>query len=160
MEPDYVNDAIIESGHGDLGSKVSLSASGEFIGEFNGVEAALDALKAWAEDNNYFPTLWFVDDHGGMRLIDYEGNILDPDEFGVDFEELWEEAVAHGATVYDVVSFDHEDGTPENMGNAQVVQHPSGQWLYVDDVDGYDHISEETVNSWFADFSDVELVPA
>lgn len=77
-----------------------------------------------------------------------------------DFEELWIEALEAGSTIYDVVSFDYGSEMSENMGNAQVVQHPSGRWLYVDDVDGYDWISKETINDWFDRASDVTLVPA
>lgn len=88
LTPDYESDAFIEAGHGRLGSKVSLSAEQRFIGEYGSVEEALEALKEWTEGSNYYPTLWFVDDHGGIELIDYDGNILDMDaldeEFGLD----------------------------------------------------------------------------
>jgi hypothetical protein len=51
-----------------------------FLGEFDEVEQALLALKGWCNINQYWPSLYFVNDHGNVDLIDYDGNIIDVDD--------------------------------------------------------------------------------
>lgn len=65
-------DCFIESN----GWKYSVSCGGKFIGEFNEMDGALNAVKTWKQSNKWFPNTWFISDHGNMSLIDDEGNII------------------------------------------------------------------------------------
>lgn len=75
-EPDEVNDAFITSN----GNTISVTASGEFLGEFEEEDEAIQVLKDWMEDNSYWPTVWYVDDHGGIQEYDIweDGNVEQP----------------------------------------------------------------------------------
>lgn len=67
-EPD---DCFIEC----TGSKYNVSCGGQFQGEFVEMDDALDCYKEWQKGSpNYFPTLWFVSDHGNMWPIDENGD--------------------------------------------------------------------------------------
>lgn len=57
------SDAFL-SPSGPLGSKTSLSVDGKHIGEFDSDEKAEDALVNWMLKNNYFPSVWYISDHG------------------------------------------------------------------------------------------------
>lgn len=48
-----------------------------YIGDYEEMEEALESVKNWKKENNYFPTIWFVSDHGNMDIIDDEGNIIE-----------------------------------------------------------------------------------
>jgi hypothetical protein len=63
-EPDYDNDAFIQSN----GFRYSVSASGEFIGEYTDIYDAEEALKDWMEGNKFWPSVWFVSDHGNVSV--------------------------------------------------------------------------------------------
>lgn len=63
-EVDEVNDAFISSN----GFKYDVTASGEYLGEFVELEEAEKTLTRWMERNSYYPTVWFIDDHGGIEL--------------------------------------------------------------------------------------------
>lgn len=57
------------------GWKYNVSCGGEFQGEFEEMDDALDCYKQWQKRSpNYFPTLWFVSDHGNIWPIDENGN--------------------------------------------------------------------------------------
>ena len=62
FQPDYDNDIFIESN----GSKLSVSAAGKFIGSFVEDEDAQQSAKDWMNKNNWFPSVWFVSDHGNV----------------------------------------------------------------------------------------------
>ena len=66
------DDCYIESN----GFKYSVSCNGKFVKEFQEMDDALAAVKAWKQANNWFPNTWFVSDHGNMNLIDDNGNML------------------------------------------------------------------------------------
>lgn len=77
-EPDPENDAFLEP-CGHLGGSLCLrigTGRGAFKQTFRGedqMDDALLAVTAWARKHNWWPTLWFVDDHGGVRAVDYSG---------------------------------------------------------------------------------------
>jgi len=52
---------------GPLGGRTSVSVDGKFLGEFNGDEEAVEALKEWMEKNQYWPGVWYVSDHGNIN---------------------------------------------------------------------------------------------
>lgn len=65
-EPDSKNDGFIqdrtEGGYGaSLGHK--------YVGTYYDYEEALEAIKQDAGPN-YLPNVWFIDDHGGSRLVE------------------------------------------------------------------------------------------
>ncbi len=69
-KPDYDNDALIEdkpSGGYDT------SFAGKFLGNFEDIDVCLASLKAEFQRTNYFPTIWFVSDHGNYWPIDNDG---------------------------------------------------------------------------------------
>ncbi len=58
---------IVFADCGMLGAKTSVSIIGEeFLGEFNTREEAESAARTWMELHQYWPSLWYQDDHGGM----------------------------------------------------------------------------------------------
>lgn len=50
---------------GHLGSRVSLSAGGKFIGDYSNTEEAEKALVDWINKYKWSPDIWWIDDHGG-----------------------------------------------------------------------------------------------
>ncbi len=70
-QPDYENDCFIDnSPH----SGVNVSCAGKFLGHFEETDNALKAIADWQKNNNWFPTIWHVSDHGNMWPVDSEGN--------------------------------------------------------------------------------------
>ncbi len=43
--------------------------NGEFIGEFGPYDDAENAVKNWMRENNFFPNVWSISDHGNALLI-------------------------------------------------------------------------------------------
>lgn len=72
-EPDYENDAFIQD---VVAGGYDVSLAGKHIGHFDEMNVALYNLKKETERSNYFPTTWFVSDHGNYWPIDMEGNEL------------------------------------------------------------------------------------
>ena len=64
-QPDEDDAIFTPSGH--LGSKISLSAGGKHIGEFNSNDEAEKALVEWINHHKWFPNIWEVSDHGNAR---------------------------------------------------------------------------------------------
>lgn len=64
LEPDE-DDAYIAS-TGPLYSMYSLSVEGRFVDEFDSLDKAKAALREWTEQNNFYPNLWLVNDHGNI----------------------------------------------------------------------------------------------
>ncbi len=68
--PDYENDAFIQdvvSGGYDVG------ISGKHLGHYDDMGVALDNLENEFNRSNYFPTIWFVSDHGNTYPINLQG---------------------------------------------------------------------------------------
>lgn len=72
-EPDYENDAFVQD---VVAGGYDVSLAGKHIGHFDEMNVALYNLKKETERSNYFPTIWFVSDHGNYWPIDMEGNEL------------------------------------------------------------------------------------
>ena len=70
-EPDYENDAFIQD---VVSGGYDVSVSGKHIGHYDEMNVALYNLKKETERSNYFPTIWFVSDHGNYWPIDENGN--------------------------------------------------------------------------------------
>jgi DNA-directed RNA polymerase subunit RPC12/RpoP len=66
-QPDHGADAFYTPS-GPLGSRTSASFGTEHLGVFDSDEAALDAIRRRGKMDSYFPSVWFIDDHGGYRL--------------------------------------------------------------------------------------------
>lgn len=60
------DDAFMEP-TGQLGSQISLAVEGKHLGTFDDQDEAKQTLRDWAEQNNVYHNLWFIDDHGGVN---------------------------------------------------------------------------------------------
>ena len=72
-EPDYDNDAFIQD---VVSGGYDVSVSQKHIGHFEEMDDSLTALKTEFNRSNFFPTIWFVSDHGNTWAVDLEGNEL------------------------------------------------------------------------------------
>jgi len=61
---------------GMLGEKTSVSTY-EFLGEFDTTEEALQFVKEDMEENQFWPNIWWISDHGNYWGIDIEGNEIE-----------------------------------------------------------------------------------
>lgn len=60
-------DIVISDGRG---SKYEVSiVDGEHIGTFVEWDDAEAAVKKWMKRNNFYPTVWHQDDHGGVEVV-------------------------------------------------------------------------------------------
>jgi hypothetical protein len=66
VEPDEEDYVIAPSGR--LGSKTSVGQSGKHLGEFDSESEAESFIKKHREKQQFWPNVWFRDDHGGMTL--------------------------------------------------------------------------------------------
>lgn len=62
---------LIYAPSGNLGSKLTLSqVGGKEIGTYNSDDEVIKAAKDWMEQNNFYPNLWFIDDHGESQRVE------------------------------------------------------------------------------------------
>lgn len=59
------------------GGGYSVTASGRFIDNGDDMREALRIAAAWAKRNNYYPNLFYVNDHGNVDLINSRGRVLE-----------------------------------------------------------------------------------
>lgn len=59
---------------GQLGGQIAVSSEIEYIGTYSCMAEALDAVTARMEAEQYWPSLWWISDHGDLWPIDQEGN--------------------------------------------------------------------------------------
>ena len=71
---ELINDDFVISSNGFIYSLGSEDYG--FLGEFNEIEDALKAFKAWCKENSYYPSLFFCSDHGNLDAIDYNGDFI------------------------------------------------------------------------------------
>jgi hypothetical protein len=69
-QPDEEDCIIQDNVRGGYG----VSCGGKFIGNIKEMDAALKVVKDWQDKNQFFPTIWFVNDHGNTYPIDLQGN--------------------------------------------------------------------------------------
>ena len=63
------DDDIAVEPTGPLGSRYSVGiVNGRHIGEFSNAEEVNEAIDEYKRVHNYFPTVWFIDDHGGHQV--------------------------------------------------------------------------------------------
>jgi hypothetical protein len=63
-------DYVLEDA-GPLGSRTSASVYGEgWIGEYPDDETALEDIRALMRDDNFYPSIWRLSDHGNYHLVD------------------------------------------------------------------------------------------
>jgi len=55
----------------EFGSEVQLEIDDELIGVFNNQDEAIEFIKEWANENHYYPTLYFKDIDATLEEIDY-----------------------------------------------------------------------------------------
>lgn len=55
---------------GPLGSRVGVGViGGKYLGTFGDEEQAMDAIKADMEIHKFWPTVWWVSDHGNWDVV-------------------------------------------------------------------------------------------
>ena len=59
-----MEDSYLLADSGPLGSRTSVSYEGKHFGEFPDDDSALDAIRENMEDENFYPEVWKVSDHG------------------------------------------------------------------------------------------------
>jgi len=64
-----MREGIVLSVSGPLGSRISLSASGKYVGEYNSFSEAIARAAQWMDTNKYYPNVFFVNDHGNVDLL-------------------------------------------------------------------------------------------
>jgi hypothetical protein len=70
-EPEDVYDPETDctlSPTGDLGRQTKACCEGKEIGVFESEYEAFKAIKHWQYENNYFPNIWYISDHGNVSL--------------------------------------------------------------------------------------------
>jgi hypothetical protein len=72
LQPDE-NDCFIQD---NTRGGYDVSCDGKFIGNYEEMDIALNIVKQWKLKSNWYPSTWFVSDHGNVSLIDDEGNII------------------------------------------------------------------------------------
>jgi len=74
MTEQIEHDDYTLSPSGHLGGMTSVAQSTNFLGEFSEEDDALEAIKEHMEENQYWPSIWRISDHGNPLLIDINGN--------------------------------------------------------------------------------------
>jgi hypothetical protein len=69
-QPDFENDAVISSD----GNKLSVSFAGKHLKNVVEDDEALALIKEQMKKQNWYPSIWFVSDHGNYWPIDQNGN--------------------------------------------------------------------------------------
>ena len=59
----------------DSGSRgYSVKADGNFLETTNDFDTAMEIALKWMKDNNFWPNLFYVNDHGNISMLDHKGN--------------------------------------------------------------------------------------
>lgn len=61
---------------GNLGGRTGVSQFGKFLGRFATTEDALEFIGEHMEEEQYYPGIYWVSDHGNVWPIDLQGNEL------------------------------------------------------------------------------------
>jgi hypothetical protein len=72
---------------GYLGGKTGVSQYDKFLGEFSTTDEALEFVKEHMEEEQFFPNIWWISDHGNAWLIDLDGKEI-TDEHEHDWGEV------------------------------------------------------------------------
>lgn len=59
---------------GRLGGRIAVAQVGKFLGEFAGMDDALEFVRGRMETEKWWPDLWWISDHGNGWQIDIQGN--------------------------------------------------------------------------------------
>lgn len=71
---------IVMTPSGTLGGRTSVSVvEGEFIGEFSTDEEAEQAIREYGHKHNFFPTVWWMSDHGNLDVVNFDWDKSDID---------------------------------------------------------------------------------
>ena len=66
---------------GSLGGKIAVSQNDRFLAEFTDTDQAMEFIREHMESNQFWPSVYWVSDHGNYWPIDLEGNeIVDSSE--------------------------------------------------------------------------------
>ena len=83
-EDDY---KLTPSGH--LLSRTSVSQYGRFLKDFPTTEEALEFVKEHMEESQFWPSIWWISDHGNGWMIDTDGKEIPDDEPEEEHEHEW-----------------------------------------------------------------------
>lgn len=73
---------------GPLGSRISVGeVEGKFLGEFDTEEEAEAFIKQYMEQNQFWPSVWYVSDHGNWHLRTLASKTADFDDFTTPSDE-------------------------------------------------------------------------
>ena len=75
---------------GRLGGRTSVGQYGKHLGEFDTTDEALEFIGQHMEDNQFFPTIFWVSDHGNFWPVDLDGkeiHVEDDEEDDVDLDD-------------------------------------------------------------------------
>lgn len=70
FEPDYENDIFMEYNNRD--GRYDVSSSGKHLKGGMGWDDAIEFILEWMEESNWYPNVWDIDDHGGLRLVNLD----------------------------------------------------------------------------------------
>lgn len=59
------------------GGGYNVSHEGRNIGEYDDMDDALEAIESHMKNSNFFPNIYYVNDHGNVDLIDADGNTIE-----------------------------------------------------------------------------------
>jgi hypothetical protein len=59
------------------GGGYRVTASGRTIDEADTMRGALSIARRWSERNNYYPNIFFVNDHGNVDLLSSRGRVFE-----------------------------------------------------------------------------------
>ena len=74
-EDDYT---LTPSGH--LGGKTSVAKENRLLGEFNSTEEALAFIGENMEEEQFWPSIWWISDHGNFWAINLQGEEIPDDD--------------------------------------------------------------------------------
>jgi hypothetical protein len=78
-DDEFIDEEMLEEDYkltpcGHLGGKTGVSQSGKFLGEFDDNESALAFVRERMEQEQFWPDIWWVSDHGNYWKITNDGN--------------------------------------------------------------------------------------
>jgi hypothetical protein len=127
-------DDIFMQDAGPLGGRTSVSAGGKFLGEFPTEDEATMAIQAWMEENQFYPNVWKISDHG---------NIIGPLELSTTIETVASHKInaqSNSIPKWEV-TYDHLEGTPVSVQSRGFSDDESDEWtefrMYDDDGELY-----------------------
>jgi len=74
---------------GSLGGKTAVSQYGKFLKDFSTTDEALEFVKEHMEENQFWPNIWWISDHGNDWMIDTDGKEIPDTPDDDDHDHEW-----------------------------------------------------------------------